>query len=550
MLREASYYSRMALGVYKLARAPLEADPEGLVRRTLENREANFLNLMRRVVFANPSNPYYTLFQWAGCTYGDLEHAVASDGLEPTLESLRKAGVYLANDEFKGKRPVERSGRQLPVESHQFANPLVRGLLETTSGATRSSGTISRRSLEFQIYREAQTRVLYDQFGLSERPIVGIRSILPSDGGMRISLTFARRGLPYEKWFALGGSFRGSGHYRLVTKFLLLEARVLGAPLKFPHYLPQNDFLPVARWIAQRRSEGLKPILWSNVSGGVRVAAAATEAGLDISGTTCLVGAEPLTEAKREVIEGAGCEAYARYGISELGQVGAACPQMNKDNTVHVCRDSLAAISYRRMAPLTEVEIDSLMFTTLLPCAAFVLVNVEMDDSGVLEPARCDCRLKAMGLTQQVSNIYSYGRLTGQGMTLVGWDILRILEHSLPRRFGGTSTDYQLVEAEGRNQTEMELRVHPRVGAHTPEEIRKFFLSEVKALWGGALTRRSWEHTEGVRVVIAEPYVSGKQRIHPLHLLGTTQQQRRGTTGLAEDLAVPAGEHRGHSGDK
>lgn len=527
MLREAGYYIRMALGVYKMTRMPLESNPAAVVRRMIENREENFLYLMRRVVFNNPSNPYHSLFKWAGCTLADLEESVRKNGLEPTLESLRKAGVYLTNDEFKGKKPLERSGRRLDVEPHHFANPLVRGLLETTSGATRSSGTISRRSIEFQSYREAQTCVLHDQLGISHRPIIGIRSILPSDGGMRLSLTCARRGLPYEKWFALGGTFRGSGHYRLITRFLLMEARLLGVPLQFPHYLPHNDFLPVAQLIARKRSEGSRPILWSNVSGGVRVAAAASESGLDISGTTCVVSAESLTETKRKIIESAGCEAYVRYGISELGQVGTACTRMNSGDTVHVCRDSIAVISYRRMAPLTEVEIDSLMFTTLLPCASYVFVNVEMDDSGILEPARCGCSLTEMGFTQQLSNIFSYGRLTGQGMTLVGGDILKILEHSLPQRFGGTTTDYQIVECEGNNQTETELRVHPRVGAHSPEEIKKFFLSEVKALWGGALTRRNWEQTEGIRVVIAEPYVSGKQRVHPLHLLGTTQSQRR-----------------------
>jgi hypothetical protein len=84
-----------------------------------------------------------------------------------------------------------------------------------------------------------------------------------------------------------------------------------------------------------------------------------------------------------------------------------------------------------------------------------------------------------------------------------------------------------LVECEGKNQTEMELRVHPRVGALSTEDIKKFFLSEVKALWGGALTRRNWEQTEGIRVVITEPYVTSKGRVHPLHLLGTTQRQRR-----------------------
>ena len=53
---------------------PLEPDPPGLVRSYIENREANFLDLMRRAVFAYPTNPYYRLFQWAGCTYGDWGH--------------------------------------------------------------------------------------------------------------------------------------------------------------------------------------------------------------------------------------------------------------------------------------------------------------------------------------------------------------------------------------------------------------------------------------------------------------------------------------------
>src|SRR5262245_9263970 len=109
MLREAAYYSRMTLGVYRMSRVELEKDPPGVIQRMIENREQNFLDLMRRVVFANPANPYYSLFQWAGCTLGDLERHASRDGLDTTLERLREAGVYLSHDEFKGKRPIERS---------------------------------------------------------------------------------------------------------------------------------------------------------------------------------------------------------------------------------------------------------------------------------------------------------------------------------------------------------------------------------------------------------------------------------------------------------
>lgn len=101
--------------------------------------------------------------------------------------------------------------------------------------------------------------------------------------------------------------------------------------------------------------------------------------------------------------------------------------------------------------------------TSLLPQAATILINVEMDDAGELGPASCGCELAAMGFNRQAWDIFSYGKLTGHGTSLLSGDLLRILEASLPAAFGGVPNDYQLVEIEGRNQTEYELRVNPRV---------------------------------------------------------------------------------------
>ncbi len=536
MLREASYYSRMTVGWYQLARMKLEPDPPALVRRYLENRDVHFLELMRRAVFARTSSPYHTLFQWAGCSYQDLEAAVRADGLEATLESLRKAGVYLTHDEFKGKRPVERSGKTMSVDPSDFANPLVRGMLETSSSGSRSRGTVTRRSLEYQFYREAQECVFVNEFDISKRALVRLSSILPATGGLRRGLLYPRRGYPVDKWFALAGSFRHSWHYRVVTGFLILEARLLGIKVEFPTYLPHNDFSQVARHLARRKSEGADCMFSASVSSAVRVAAAAAEEDLDISGILFGVHGEALTDPKRAVIEATGARPYPGYTISELGKIGGPCRQMDKGNCVHVCRDSVALISYRRLAPLTEVEIDSLMFTSLLPFAATILVNVEMDDSGVLGPATCDCSLSAMGFNQQVSNIFSYGKLTGQGMTLLGGDVLNILERALPERFGGTPTDYQLVEREGEQQTEIELRVNPRLGALSEEEVKSYFLSQVAGFTGGAISRWTWLQTEGVQVALAEPYMSGNRKVQPLHLLGTSESQRRAPV-MAEDAS-------------
>ena len=54
--------------------------------------------------------------------------------------------------------------------------------------------------------------------------------------------------------------------------------------------------------------------------------------------------------------------------------------------------------------------------------------------------------------------------MTGEGMTLIGTDMVRILEEDLPRRFGGSPLDYQLMEEEDeRGFTRLSLVVSPDV---------------------------------------------------------------------------------------
>jgi hypothetical protein len=302
---------------------------------------------------------------------------------------------------------------------------------------------------------------------------------------------------------------------------LLSELRVLGVPVVFPTYMPHNDYSPAARWIAEKRAAGRASVVTGGVSPTLRVVDAAVSGGFDISGTLFVVGGEALTDAKRAVFERAGCEVHARYTISELGQVGMGCREMT-GNCVHLSMDAVAAISRKYVAPLSGIEVDSLMLTSLLPTAATVMINVEMDDAGLIGEARCGCALREMGFSVQIDRIFSYGKLTGHSMTLLGGDLLDILERRLPARFGGGPTDYQLVEQEGRAQTEVELRVNPRLGLRSPEEVRGFVLKETRQLWGGSLSAGMWAQSESFRVVFAEPYLSGGRKVLPLHLLGTS----------------------------
>jgi len=357
------------------------------------------------------------------------------------------------------------------------------------------------------------------EFGLAQRVRLHMGPILPSTLAITDGLRLAHAGERLEKWFTMPGTLHEEGHYRAVTHLLVRLARLLGGPLPFPTDLPANDFTPVARWIAGRKQLGQACAVRSFVSPALRVAAAAKDAGIDIAGTIFLVGGEALTDAKSASFAAVGCEAYARYSINEIGAIGMACRQMRND-CVHVFRDSVAVVSRVRRAPLAETDVNSLMFTTLLPFAPRFLINAEMDDAGILEPAACQCAFSAAGMNLQVRDIFSYGKLTGQGVTLCGTDVLPILEQALPRRFGGEAGDYQLVEREGTQQTQLVLRVSPRVGVTATVEVRDFFLAEIRRCYGGSLAARVWNHSAGLEVVVTEPAVTPAGKVLPLHVLG------------------------------
>jgi len=234
----------MAKGVCRLLRAPRIADPETRVLSQLANRERNFLETVRTVIFANAENPYNRMFRLAGCSHEDLKGSVERDGLETALSAIHRAGIYLSHDEFKGKRPIVRSGQTIPSTDASFLNPLVSGSYQSRSGGSRSSGTVTLQSLEHQLYRECYHYFLDREFSLGSRAFVGVMPILPSAWGLGQCLQAARRGNRFERWFTTGGTLQDSGHYRAVTKIMVILARAMGAEVPFPTYFELDDFSP------------------------------------------------------------------------------------------------------------------------------------------------------------------------------------------------------------------------------------------------------------------------------------------------------------------
>ena len=151
-------------------------------------------------------------------------------------------------------------------------------------------------------------------------------------------------------------------------------------------------------------------------------------------------------------------------------------------------------IQQRRKVEHTDLHVDAFLYTTLLPSAPKILLNLESDDYGIAETRDCGCLFGQLGLNRHLCQIRSYAKLTGSGMTIVGSDFVRILEEVLPQRYGGSATDYQLLEEEdNQGRTQLSLIISPGVGPVDDDEVIAAVLHELRGNFhAGGLTASIW----------------------------------------------------------
>src|SRR5579872_2668380 len=245
-------------------------------------------------------------------------------------------------------------------------------------------------------------------------------------------------------------------------------------------------------------------VIYTFAGSAVRVCIAAGDANLSLKGVRFLVTGEPLTPQKRREIESTGAIAVPVYGISEAGVVAAGCDRNHlASDHCHLYKDTTALITHRHYIPRADLFVNSYLFTTVLYESPKLLLNVGMGDYGDVSFQPCDCAFAELGFDTSVSNIRSYEKLTGEGVTFVETDFVRIIEKDLPEAFGGRSTDYQLVEQEdSRGLTQLCLFVSPRLG-HIPEQdiVKKFMESLGKAedSWWAQSGTEMWKQSEVLR---------------------------------------------------
>jgi hypothetical protein len=288
----------------------------------------------------------------------------------------------------------------------------------------------------------------------------------------------------------------------------------------FPEVVRVDQALVIARWMAKALETHGQCLLHTTVSRGVRVCLAAQEAGLDLTGATIWAGGEPPTPAKLQQMERVGVCHISSYAMVEAGGVASGCAQPVDGTDVHLFKDGYALFSYPYTLEGLGIDVPAFNLTTLLPAAPKVMLNVQMDDYGIIEERQCGCQLEAYGYTTHLRQIQSYSKLTGEGATLIGTEMVRILEELLPARFGGSPLDYQMMEEEDqRGLTRLSLVISPGVQIANEAEVVEFVLSALRRSSPMADAARTiWQHAGTIQVKRMEPVWTGRGKLLPLHL--------------------------------
>jgi len=183
---------------------------------------------------------------------------------------------------------------------------------------------------------------------------------------------------------------------------------------------------------------------------------------------------------------------------------------------VHLFRDAHAVVQRESGAQKGAFLLSSLLLST-----PKIFLNAELGDHGVLERRRCGCPLDGLGLHDHLSFIRSHEKLTGEGMTFPAAGLLRVLEQVLPERFGGTMTDYQVLEREDeRGILRMWLLVSPDLGPVDEEGVKRTFLAEIGRGGGYAeIGAAIWRQAETLEVVRRRPAPTAAGKILPFQVV-------------------------------
>jgi len=490
------------------------------LERRLRNRASDFLDVARRLIFDYDGSPYLPLLRRAGCDFGDLAGLVERDGIEAALASLCRAGVFLTIDELKANRPVVRGGAQVDFDPEGLRNPSTAVHLSMKSGGSRSRGTPVFFDLTFIHDCALDTGLaLHCRGGDAWRKATWE---IPGGGALFSLLEFSQFGALPVRWFSQldPREARLPAKYRWSGVAFTWGARLAGAAVPSPEFVPLDNALPIARWMADTLRRGEVPYLLSYPSSALRVCQAALDAGIDLSGAHCTIAGEPCSQARIDFIRRTGATVLPKYAIMETGPVGYGCMAPEASDDLHLLEDVHAIVQAGPAETSGLLPDASLLFTSLRASAPLVLLNVSMGDQADVVRRRCGCPLEGIGWPTHVHSIRSAEKLTCGGMNFIDSDVMRVLDELLPARFGGGPSDFQVVEEESEiGEPLLTLVGRPSLGAVDERAAIDTFIQGISQT-GGAnpIMAMAWQAGHRLRVERREPMATTSGKILHMHV--------------------------------
>jgi len=519
-LQDIWAFSRFLWGLpafLKKRMSPAEA--AAILRQRLAQRDKNFLHGLKTILGTQP-NPYRALFETAKCEFADVAKIVEQDGIESALRALRGAGVYVTFEEFKSRVAMVRDGREIPLTPHSFDNPLQSRAFHVSTGGSTGPGRPVAIDLE-HLWASIPARLMNDSIhGFIGIPTALWFDDLPGNGPNSVLTRVPYDSVP-ERWFSpiADSDARPALKFRLAQASILGVSRLAGTRLPKPEPVRLDQAAVIARWAKDALKRHGRCGIKTLVSRALRICLAAEELGIDLTGAIISGGGEPPTPAKVSVVRRTGARWISNYVMQEIGAVGSCCGNAIDEKDQHLLLDHVALIAHPRSVPGFDVAVDAFHVTTLLPSARKIMLNVELDDYGIVETRDCGCPWQELGFRTHLRGIRSFRKLTGEGMTLIGTDMVRILEHDLPQRFGGSPLDYQLLEEEDeRGFTRLSIIVSPHVHVPNEGEVVEVVMKALSAAGhAAALSRTIWGQAGTLRVRRMQPIWTNRGKLMPLH---------------------------------
>jgi hypothetical protein len=488
----------------------------------LATRDRSFLTVVEQAIYGHPKSPYLALLRHAGIDLGDVAAVVASDGVEGALQTLVRAGVYVTYDELRGRSPAIRGSRRFQFRASDFDNPhFPPHLIRYTAGSGGRPGRIGY-PLAFVQERAAVFAVIEAAHGIQNpvhafwQPAPLVQFVICAMIGQRvISWFYPAHPLPVLA--------------RMAARYLAVVGRLGGCRFPAPQRCDLDAPEQLVVWLTARLRHGGPMVLWTMSSAAARLGLAASAVGASLEELTCYVSGEPLTDLRRRQIEASGARVIVGYAANEMSGLALSCATPTSSDDVHLMSNRFAVVERPRAVTEGGPIVDALMFTLLTPAATKIALNAELGDTARVEERDCGCLLGQLGMRIHLSDIRSFEKLTGEGVTFARSNLEQILEEVLPARFGGTGHDYQLAEEEAPDGvTRLILRVSPNVGVVDDERLRTVLTEEIGR--GGRQDHyhiRMWERVGTLDIRRERPLPTRGGKVLPFQLFRRPGDGRR-----------------------